>query len=89
MTNGECHDRNHVGLEDVMSGKRLPAPELGQNAAFVALVFGAGDRYRKALEKIVDAGHLEGCPRQLETIIDCDCPVGIAQAALKNEPTDD
>jgi glutamine synthetase adenylyltransferase len=40
MNKAECHDRNHVGLEEVMSGKRLPAPELGQNAAWVAHALG-------------------------------------------------
>ena len=38
--NNPCGDRNHIGLEKVMLGARLPNPELGQNAAFIASLLG-------------------------------------------------
>lgn len=36
----ECLDRNHVGLDRVMLGQRLPDPSLGQDAAFLAFTLG-------------------------------------------------
>lgn len=65
----DCKDRNHVGLDKVMLGGRLPDPSLGQDAAFLAFVLGGLEalidklqaenaRLRDAIEKHREAnGH--------------------------------
>lgn len=37
----DCHDRNHVGLREVLCGARLPDASLGQDAALAAHLLGA------------------------------------------------
>lgn len=38
---GECNDRNHVGLDRVIAGARLPDATLGQDAALIAQLLAA------------------------------------------------
>lgn len=35
----ECDNKNHKGLAAVLCGERLPSPDLGEDAAFVAANF--------------------------------------------------
>ena len=59
LNRSDCGDRNHAGLEDVMTGARLPNAELGQNVAFLAGLLGAAEQKVRDLE--AKLAEVKGC----------------------------
>lgn len=64
----ECRDRNHVGLDRVLSGVRLPDGSLGQDAAFVAHVIATLERERDDLRS-----KLSACQTDLQNAVTTAC----------------
>ena len=59
LNRSDCGDRNHAGLEDVMTGARLPNAELGQNVAFLAGLLGAAEQKVRDLEAKLAEAHTD------------------------------
>lgn len=60
-----CDNRNHNGMDAVLVGQRLPCPELGQDAAFIAFSLGKLEAIAEKCERDMHEDILDQLDREI------------------------